>query len=79
MRGDVDVSLFRMDNEHIIGTNESDLLQIYNGNVKIQGNLILKNLNFTEDADISMGDQKFPDFNEFWTKSTDQVNLSQIR
>ncbi|RZC34014.1 uncharacterized protein BDFB_000847 [Asbolus verrucosus] len=74
MRGKVDKRFLRMNRTHIIGTNESDLLQRYNGKVTIKGNLILKNLNLGKSAKIVVSDEDFnPKIDQFWTKTTQQV------
>lgn len=73
--GDFDKTLLIKDGDHVIGTNESDLLQIYNKKVTIKGNLHINNLLLQPDVKMRIKDEIFsyniPD--EYWTKSTNQV------
>lgn len=71
--GEIKNELLLLNDTHIVGTNVSDFLQIYTGNVKIKGNLFLKHFNLGKSAKINISESEFnPDFDRFWRKSTQQ-------
>lgn len=63
--------------EHVIGTNESDLLQIYTGKVKFLGNLHVQNINFSPFSKTIIGEKEFyPNIAQhYWLKSQNQVRI----
>jgi hypothetical protein len=74
MEGNVDRELLQFNNTHIVGTNESDFLQRYNGKIKIRGNLFLKNFDLGKSAKIEVSGTEFDTrLDRFWTKSTHQA------
>ncbi|CAG9816474.1 unnamed protein product [Phaedon cochleariae] len=72
--GKVDDFLILKDGNRILGTNESDLLQQYEGTVRIKGNLYLRNLTLQPNAKLYLsGNEVEPDIqNIYWSKSTNQ-------
>lgn len=77
--GDVDVKeiqeFIHLIKRHVIGTESSDLAQIYNGRVLIQGTLTLSNMNiFSPKTKIFVNDLAIPQniTDNYWTKSTKQ-------
>ncbi|KAG5899454.1 hypothetical protein JTB14_015307 [Gonioctena quinquepunctata] len=72
--GKFDDSLFWKNGDHIIGTIESDLLQRYDGKVKIKGNLYLRNLALQPKTTLVVSGNKMDAdiANIYWTKSTNQ-------
>ncbi|XP_070500855.1 uncharacterized protein fs(1)M3 [Chironomus tepperi] len=77
--GDVDVKeiqhFIHLIKRHVIGTESSDLAQIYNGKVVIQGTLTLNNMNiFSPKTRIFVNDMAVPQniTDNYWTKSTKQ-------
>ncbi|XP_045481889.1 uncharacterized protein LOC123686020 [Harmonia axyridis] len=63
--------------QHIVGTKESDFLQVYRNKIKIKGNLRLKNLRTLESLMITVGKNSEPFnlnvINKYWMKSVNQV------
>ncbi|CAH1722500.1 unnamed protein product [Chironomus riparius] len=77
--GDVDVkeiqNFIHLIKRHVIGTDSSDLAQIYNGKVLIQGSLTLSNMDiFSPKTRIIVNDMVVPlnITDNYWTKSTKQ-------
>ncbi|KAK9890079.1 hypothetical protein WA026_008891 [Henosepilachna vigintioctopunctata] len=70
-------SEFLKKNQHIVGTNESDLLQIYTGKIRIKGNLRVKNLVALSSSSVLIGeeeDELKPYFRDtYWMKSYNQI------
>ncbi|XP_063929204.1 uncharacterized protein LOC135141748 [Zophobas morio] len=74
LNGTVGREFLLINDTHIVGTNESDFLQRYNGNVTIKGNLIVKNFDLGKNAHIFVAGKEFdPKMEQFWTKSTQQT------
>lgn len=67
---------------HVIGTQTSDLSQIYNGKVFIQGSLVVKDVNFNSvKSKIFVGDLEVPQniSDNFWMKNLKQeVRVEQF-
>lgn len=58
---------------HIIGTNSSDLMQRYNGKIKITGNVYITNLNLSPDAKLLLLGKEFDtNLKKYWTRTTEQ-------
>ncbi|KAL3289954.1 hypothetical protein HHI36_023337 [Cryptolaemus montrouzieri] len=70
-------SSFLKKNQHIVGTEESDLLQIYTDEVKIVGNLRVKNLRISNTSSVflSSGKEEFSPFfvEKYWMKNINQI------
>lgn len=67
--------------EHVIGTNESDFLQIYTRKIKILGNLHLQNISFASSSKSTVDGREFnPDISQlYWMKSQNQVgNIQEL-
>lgn len=75
--GDFDKSFLLKDGDHVIGTNESDLLQIYNKKVVIKGNLFVNNFTLYPEGKMRLGDEFFSNDipSKYWTKNTNQVYI----
>lgn len=60
---------------HIVGTHERDLLQIYNNKVRINGDLRLANVQMTQAARLFINGNEFnqASFDDYWLKTTNQV------
>ncbi|XP_060516237.1 uncharacterized protein LOC132695789 [Cylas formicarius] len=73
--GPIDKSLFLRDGDRLIGTNESDFLQVYKGKIKVKGNLHVTDLDVVNNATFLVDNKTFSpeDLNQFWTKSTHQT------
>lgn len=73
--GEIDKPFLLKNGGRIIGTNESDLLQIYKS-VKLKGNLFLKDLSLKQNASLVIsGEEMSYNFTDmYWTKTTNQVS-----
>ncbi|KAF5284772.1 hypothetical protein FQA39_LY04497 [Lamprigera yunnana] len=60
--------------EHVIGTDISDLLQIY-GHIKLVGKLHLQNISIFNEAKVFINDQEFDEdlSKQYWSKSKNQT------
>ncbi|XP_030756290.1 uncharacterized protein LOC115882382 [Sitophilus oryzae] len=62
------------DGDRLLGTNESDLRQIYTGKVVINGNMYIESLNITPNTTIFINGNEYilGDLDKYWTKNTNQ-------
>ncbi|CAH0562664.1 unnamed protein product [Brassicogethes aeneus] len=64
--------VYMKEGAHIIGTNESDLLQVYNDEVHIKGDLYVSNLDIWDDTKLILSNENFNlDFKKYWNKSAE--------
>lgn len=73
--GNADKGFLIRNGGRILGTNESDFLQTYH-NVKLKGNLFLKDLSLKPKAKLFLSQEEMPyNFTEiYWSKSKKQVS-----
>ncbi|XP_044256902.1 uncharacterized protein LOC123006464 [Tribolium madens] len=73
LEGEIETEFLQINNTHIMGTHESDFFQRYDGRVKIQGNLYLRNFELGNSAKILISGEEFePEMGRFWSKSGQQ-------
>lgn len=76
LKGETDNTTWQNIQNHVVGTQESDLLQIYTEPVTIQGTLFLKNIQLLKQTSIIIGGEVWVNDQvqqKYWLKNTNQV------
>lgn len=81
LKGETDNTTWQNIQNHVVGTQESDLLQIYTEPVTIHGTIFLKNLQLLKQTSIIIGGEVWVNDQvqqKYWLKNTNQVSVRKI-